>query len=211
MDRLVFQAIKVYNTLMFTCILLCAGVSRRFGSPKALARLDGETVLERLQKLLIKTQVNEIIIVLGAHANLVKPYLLKHKCIKFVHNKDYKFGQTSSFKAGLQCAAQDAQGILLLPVDYPFIQEETVNRLIDFYKEANPLILIPSFEGQKGHPPLFSNRLRGEILALDNNSGLNSIAHSHQAQTKLLPVSDHGVVQTFNTQEEFEALKRHNR
>ena len=193
---------------MFTCILLCAGAGRRFGSPKALARLGGETVIERLQKLLLKTQVDEIIAVLGAHADQVKPYLLKHECIKFVHNKDYKFGQTSSFKAGLQCASQDTQGILLLPVDYPLIRGDTINKLIEFFSENNPLILIPSFEGQRGHPPIFSNSLKGDFLLLDNNSGLNSVAHTHVGQTKILPVSDRGVIQTFNTQEEFEALKR---
>lgn len=194
---------------MFTCILLCGGASRRFGSPKALATLDGETVIQRLQKLLLRTQVSEIITVLGAHASRIKPHLLKHKTIKVVHNKDYKFGQTSSFKAGLRCASQTTRGILLLPVDYPLIREDTINTLIDFYKENSPLILIPTYEGQKGHPPLFSNRLRGDFLALDNTSGLNSLAHVYETQTKLLPVSDRGVVQTFNTREEFEALKRY--
>jgi hypothetical protein len=38
---------------------------------------------------------------------------------------------------------------------------------------------------------------------------LNSIAHVYETETKFLPVSDRGVVQTFNTQEEFETLKRY--
>ena len=96
----------------------------------------------------------------------------------------------------------------MLPVDYPFIQEETINKLIDIFEKDSPRILIPTFEGRKGHPPLFSNQLRNDFLALDNNSGLNSIAHAHEAHIQLLPVADRGVVQTFNTQEEFEVLKR---
>jgi CTP:molybdopterin cytidylyltransferase MocA len=194
---------------MVTCILLTGGLSQRFGSPKALARFNGETIVERLQNLLLRTQVHEIITVLGAQAKLIKPYLLKHKCVKFVYNKDYNLGQTSSFKVGLQSVSKKVHGFLLLPVDYPFITEDTINRLTDFYKENNPLILIPSFEGQKGHPPLFSNRLRDEFLTLDNNCGLYSVAHTHPSETKILTVTDRGVIQTFNTQEEFEALKRY--
>ncbi len=63
---LVFYPYQVYNIPMVTCILLSAGSSQRFGSPKALAELYDETVLEHLQKMLLATQVGEIIIVLGA-------------------------------------------------------------------------------------------------------------------------------------------------
>ena len=46
---------------MISCILLAAGFSSRFGSPKALAELPGERVIERLQNELLKTQVEEIV------------------------------------------------------------------------------------------------------------------------------------------------------
>ena len=192
---------------MVTCILLSAGLSRRFGSPKALAKWHKETVLEHLQKMLIETQVNEIIVVLGAYAKRVKPHLLDHKKVKFVYNKDYNLGQTSSFKSGLKDVSNDTRGVMLLPVDYPLISSNTIDLLIRNFLDHNPHVLIPAFEGKKGHPPLFSSTLRDEFLALDNASGLNTVAQAHQSQTVIYPVDDIGVVSTFNTLDEFELIK----
>lgn len=193
---------------MITCILLSAGLSQRFGSPKALAPLNGDTVIGHLQKNLVQTQVDEIIMVLGAQADQIKPRLLNHKKVKFVYNKDYILGQTSSFKVGLGQMADDTMGIMLLPIDCPFIQKETVNRLIQYFLNQNPLILIPAYRGQKGHPPLFSARLLDELLRLKNDCGLNTIAQSHQDETVIFPVEDRGIITSFNTPEEFDNVQK---
>lgn len=192
---------------MIACILLSAGSSRRFGSPKALARLNGETVIEHLQKLLLKTQLCEIIVVLGAQAGRIKPHLLNHKRVKVVQNKDYKSGQTSSVKAGLRNISDGVRGVMVLPVDYPFVQEETIDALIRFFSDHAPLIVAPAFGGRKGHPPLFSTRLRNEFLALDNARGLNTVMRARRDETFILPVRDAGVLKTFNTRVELERLK----
>lgn len=171
--------------------------------------MDGETVIERLQKTLIQAHVDEIVVVLGAHADEIKPYLLNHTKVKFVYNKDHNFGQTSSFKTGLREISDRVQGILLLPVDYPLIERETVDALVRYFLKHSPLIVIPAFGGKKGHPPLFSASLKEEFLALDDQSGLNTVARAHQNETVILPVGDAGVIKAFNTREEFkELLKR---
>jgi molybdenum cofactor cytidylyltransferase len=195
---------------MITCVLLSAGLSERFGSPKALAKLNDETVIEHIQNMLAGTQVNEIIIVLGAYAGQIKPHLLNHKKVKFVYNKDYNFGQTSSFKAGLANVSNDARGIMLLPVDHPLVSADTVNALIRYFLDKDPLILIPTFKGKKGHPPLFSVKLRDEFLSLKNESGLNAIARAHPSETVELPLEDIGVISAFNTLGELESIKNLN-
>jgi len=61
---------------MISCVILSAGISSRFGSPKALAALNGANVIEHHQNILLKTQINEIIIVLGAFSGAIDPYIL---------------------------------------------------------------------------------------------------------------------------------------
>lgn len=199
---------------MISCILLSAGESLRFGSPKALADLGGKTVIRTLQETLIASRVDEIIVVVGASLNAVKPHILKHKKVKVVYNKDYNLGQTSSFKAGLQTVSPATQGIFLLPADFPLITTETVDHLIQEFlfppqgeSQGQPLILLPTHEGKKGHPPLFSARLRKELSDLDETLGVNTVVHRHPDETRLFPVEDSGVVMSFNTQEEFERIK----
>lgn len=193
--------------MTLSCILLSAGLSGRFGSPKALARLNHKTVIEHLQQLLLATQLAEIIIVLGHRPRPIKSLLFNHRRIRIVHNKDYKLGQASSFKAGLKEIACHTEGIMLFPIDYPMIRKETLDELIAYFLKKTPSILIPAWQGKRGHPPIFHARLKEEILNLDHSLGVNTIIHRHQTDIVLLPVKDPGVVQSFNTQEEFEQLK----
>ena len=193
---------------MITCILLSAGLSQRFGSPKALAQLNNKPIIEHLQHMLLETRTDEIIVVLGAYAEQIKPYLLNHKHVKFVYNKDYNFGQTSSFKAGLRAISDDVQGILLLPVDHPLIRPQTVDQIIECFLNDPSKIVLPAFEGRKGHPPLFPASLKREFLALDDQIGLNTIAHAHQKETVIFPVEDPGVTKSFNTPSELKVLQK---
>ncbi|MFH1360800.1 MAG: nucleotidyltransferase family protein [Candidatus Omnitrophota bacterium] len=192
---------------MISCILLSAGSSERFGSPKALAALNGKTVVEHLQEVILASRVSELIVVLGAHQDLIKPYLFNHRKVTFVYNKDHKLGQTSSFKAGLRVASDKSQGIMLLPVDFLFVQTETIDRLIEEFTSDRPLILIPVYRQKKGHPPLFNSVLRDPLLKRDDGQGLNLFERDYETGIRYLDVQDKGVIQTFNTPEEFEKLK----
>ena len=193
---------------MLSCIILSAGLSTRFTAPKALAKIQGGlTVIEHLQTMLLKTSLDEIIVVLGAGADKIKPLLFNHKKIKNVYHQDYLLGQTSSFKEGLKNIHPQSEGIMCFPVDYPVVQQATIVELMKYFFEKKPTILIPTFENKKGHPPIFSAQLKNEFFNLDNHLGLNTIVHQYELQTILLPVKDRGVIESFNTQEEFERIK----
>ncbi|MDD3374914.1 MAG: nucleotidyltransferase family protein [Candidatus Omnitrophica bacterium] len=191
---------------MISCIVLSAGLSSRFGSPKALASLNGQTVIEHLLHNLVLSCLDEIIIVLGAEAERIEPYILKHKKAKVVYNKDYNFGQTSSFQVGLQSLDKNVNGFMLLPVDYPLVRSETIDFLISKFLKDSEKITIPVFENKKGHPPIFPVSLKNEFLLLSADKGLNAVAHRYPEKIKLEEVLDFGVTQTFNTSEEFKNL-----
>ena len=74
---------------MVTCILLSAGESRRFGSPKALATIGTTNAIGRIQTTLLSTPVSEIIIVLGSGSKTIEPYVFNHKKVRIVYNKNY--------------------------------------------------------------------------------------------------------------------------
>jgi molybdenum cofactor cytidylyltransferase len=189
---------------MISCIVLAAGLSSRFLSPKALAKTeDGQTVLEYLQKMLLASSVEEIVIVVGADVSSIKPAILKHEKIKTVYNKDYYLGQTSSFKAGLNGVSKEAQGVFLLPVDFPCVKAETLHVLEEYFFLKKTRILIPIYEDKKGHPPLFSMDLKQDFLKISDDQGINEIARQRPEEVTLLAVADPGILLTFNTQEEF--------
>ena len=192
---------------MLSCILLSAGLSSRFGSPKALAKLpDGLNIIQKIQNQLLKIPDVEIIIVLGHESEKILPFVLKHTNIRVVHNKSYLLGQTSSFKTGLNAASTFSEGFLLLPVDFPAIQTQALLDITAFYRQKKPAILIPTFNGKGGHPPIFSAQLKNNFLKLDDSLGINTLIHAKTNETSLLPVNDPGILKSFNTKEEFNAL-----
>ncbi len=193
---------------MFSAIILSAGRSTRFEAPKALAQItESQTVIQRIKNTLLSSEIFEIIVVTGVHDQEIKSHLLNHTKVKIVYNKDHNFGQTSSFKTGIQAMSGDSKGCFLWPVDYPLILRTTINQLLTEFSKTNPLILIPTFNDRKGHPPLFSTNVLERILQLDNQLGINSIFQSLGDELKTLAVEDNGVVQSFNDKWEFEQLK----
>ena len=191
---------------MISCVLLSAGESERFGSPKALARTSRRTAIEDLQNTLLSSIADEIIVVLGAYFDVLKPHVFNHKKVRIVYNKDYKLGQTSSFQAGLSIVGKETRAVLLAPVDCPFILTSTVDALIRHFKQSGPTVLIPAYQNKHGHPPVFNASLKTEILALSPSKGLNSLFAVHAPQT--LEINDPGIVQPFNTPAELEAIKK---
>ena len=189
---------------MISCILLSAGESRRFGSPKALAPIGKNTAVEYIQNILLVSPVDEIIIVLGAHLQEIKPYVFNHKKVRFVYNKDYKLGQTSSFQAGISCISKNSAGIMLFPVDYPYISAKSLEEIIRIFKINSPPVLIPVFKGQRGHPPIFNASIKHDILNLGVQQGVNTLFTRHTPMT--VELNDAGIVKTFNTPEEFKGL-----
>ena len=193
---------------MISCILLSAGLSKRFGNPKALANLDKQLpVIEHLQNVLIPSNVSEVIVVLGASSEKIEPQILNHKKITCVHNKDYHLGQMSSFKIGLGKVSQKSSGVMLLPIDYPLIKTKTINTLCQYFLESYPATLIPTYQDRKGHPPIFHANLIPQLSELANSTGLNVFEEQMKSKTVLYPVNDPGVILTFNTPLEFAGLK----
>jgi molybdenum cofactor cytidylyltransferase len=190
---------------MVSCILLTAGDSHRFGSPKALADIHSKKAIELLQNKLISSLVNEIVIVTGAHENLIKPYVFNHSKVRLVYNKDHKFGQTSSFQTGLAAVDPNATGLMLLPIDCPFILTATIDELVGYFLQKDPALLIPTYQSKRGHPPIFHSKLKNEILSLPVEQGLNSLMLKHQVHTIEIN-DDPGIIQTFNTKEELEEI-----
>jgi molybdenum cofactor cytidylyltransferase len=189
---------------MISCILLSAGKSERFGSPKALASISGNTVIQHIQNTLLQSSCDEIIIVLGAYFKEVQPSIFIHSRIRVVYNKDYNFGQTSSVQAGWRETNSSSKGVMFLPVDCPLVQASSIDKIIEGFNKNEPDILIPAYQGKNGHPPIFHQRLRSKILALPVTLGLNSLFPCHPPQK--IEIKDPGIIKSFNTPEEFKTL-----
>jgi molybdenum cofactor guanylyltransferase len=104
-----------------TGILLVGGASRRFGSPKALARFEGETLAERSWRLL--GEVCEERVAVGLLEGLPFPALA-----------DEGTGPVAAIAAGLRVMAHDVA--LVIPVDMPLLTPEALRLLAGACRDA---------------------------------------------------------------------------
>jgi molybdenum cofactor cytidylyltransferase len=169
-------------------LILAAGESSRMGSPKAILHFQGETFLDTLIAL-FATRCSTVIVVLGAAAETIRAGT--HRDAVFVYNADYRSGQTSSLQVGLRAVPADADGVLFTLVDHPSVAAKTIEALLE---PPFPLIRIPRFVGERGHPVWFRRDLIPEFLALPATGAANQVVRAHRAQTEFLEVSDPGVV-----------------
>jgi len=193
---------------MMTCIVLAAGESRRFGSPKPLADLNGTPAIRQTVNTVLASVVKDVIVVLGHEARNIQPLVPEDSRVRVVINKDYNRGMTSSFQTALNALADEPPDLMLLPADMPFVKAATIDLLCRTFETQRPLILVPTYRGRSGHPPVFASSLIEEFKSLKDSDPLSTIQRRHSKETLHLPVNDEGIVQAFNTPQELSRLLR---
>lgn len=111
----------------------------------------------------------------------------------------------SSVQAGVAAADQATELFLIALADQPSIPPELIRRLIDLFDEQRPGMLVPTFDGRRGHPLLIDARYREEIATLDRDVGLRELLQRHPDDLLLSPVSVEAVIRDLDTREEYEA------
>lgn len=134
-------------------LLLAAGAGRRFGGPKALARLDGERLVDRAVRTLRAGGCSDVLAVAGAVP-------LRDVDAQVVTNVDWPTGMGSSLRRGLAAAARGGwPAAVVLLVDTPWVGPDAVRRLLDAWRDAEPLAAQATYDGVPGHPVLFAREV----------------------------------------------------
>lgn len=187
---------------MIHAILLAAGESRRMGRPKALLPYQRDTFLGHIVSVLKTSAVDGITVVLGAHAEVIRSSV-DLQGINIVINPDFTQGQLSSLIAALQDLPEDTDAVLLCLVDNPFLTNEIVSMIITQYLESRSSIIVPVFEGKRGHPTLFSKRVFPDLMNTPLDQGARSVLHSRRDEVLELAVPDSGILIRIDTPEDY--------
>ncbi len=141
-------------------------------------------------------------VVLGAHAEPIAK-AINLSADEIVINADWQKGQLSSIQAALLSLPPDTDGMLLCLIDHPLISASLVSDLIASFYSSKAIIVLPVFEGRRGHPVLFSAKLYPELLNAPPDVGARAVVWANAANIHELRTTEQGCILNLNDPETF--------
>ena len=194
---------------MLAAVILSGGASSRMGSPKALLPYQGRPFLEHLLEVTHHPNIAVRRVVLGAHAEPIARAVHLH-ADEIVINEDWEAGQLSSIRMALRSLPENTQGMLLCLIDHPLVSAALVHDLIERFSATGKPIVLPVYQGRRGHPVIFSSALYGELLSAPLDTGARAVVWAHAADVEELPTDEEGCILNLNDPDAFERLRDRN-
>jgi molybdenum cofactor cytidylyltransferase len=117
-------------------------------------------------------------------------------------NPDWPKGQLSSLQAAIRSLPpQITSGLILCPVDHPLVSRHLIALLIAAFEASGKSIVLPTFEGRRGHPVIFRSTLYNELLAASQEVGARQIVWAHADDVKEVSTDEEGVILNLNDPE----------
>lgn len=194
-----------------TAIITAAGLSKRMGAQNKLLLPHGDGTLLGHVIETVKTACATFpgmappLVVLGHEREKVAEAIAEH-AVAMIMNEDYETGMTSSIQAAVRHVAGSAYLICL--GDLPELKSEDVVAVIEAYKERHDpkAIIVPEYEGRRGHPVLIGAAWRGDILALPEGDGCKALIKARSEHVRLLKRAGKGGIVDLDTPSDLNLL-----
>ena len=189
---------------MIKAIFLAAGQSKRIKyENKLLKRYKKTPLINHSLKVLHKSKVNKVIIVLGHQHKEVKKIILKNKKNIFIYNKDYKKGMASSIKVGLKKVATNDKGFIVVQSDMPFIKKSDINKIYNSIKLKKFLVHVLKFKNKIGNPIGFDISLTKRFKKIKGEYGAKFMVKRLKNKTNFIKVNSSKVFKDFDLKKDF--------
>lgn len=182
-------------------ILLAAGFSRRFGTAnKLLHNLpDGRAIAIAAAEHLITALPVSVAVVRADNTKLSDA--LKALGFHVVHCDANASLMADSLVMAVQYASAmslTTKGYVIALADMPYIAPTTIQAVANRLSHVGGIV-IPTFEGKRGHPVGFSANYHDDLLRLSGDEGAKSIVKTHADAVTLLACEDAGILADIDT------------
>lgn len=198
---------------MIVAIIPAAGHSRRMGRPKLSLPLGDRTVLEHVIAALHGGGCQRVLVVVGPHVTELVPLAERAGaavCLLDAETPDMRATVERGWAWWEQHAEmKDDDAWYLVPADHPVLESAIVACLeTELVRHPEASIVVPTFQGRRGHPALLSWRHAAGMRALPAGVGLNVYLRQHADQTREVQVDTAGVLLDLDTPEDYQRLAR---
>ena len=181
------------------CVIMASGLARRFGGNKLMADFRGEPMIQRALDATEGLFSQRVVVTRHeAVATLCREQGIAVVFHDLPHRSD-------TVRLGLEAMA-DLDGCMFLPGDQPLLRRETVEMLLEKWKEAQDMILRPIYEDAEGSPVLFPRWAFPELMELPEGKGGGVVIKNHPQTVCRVSVADPFELADADTPETLEFL-----
>jgi molybdenum cofactor cytidylyltransferase len=167
-------------------LLLAAGASERMGRSKPLLPWGEKPLVAHQLAEIQRSRLTECVVVLGREAQAIEPWvrpgILPGWKAHAIVNPRPEEGRSSSIRIGLKALGAPPDAILVASVDQP-LRTDLIDALLARAESewsrtdaGRRTVVLPTFQGRRGHPPLFHGALHGELLGVsETGEGLRQV------------------------------------
>jgi CTP:molybdopterin cytidylyltransferase MocA len=158
---------------MIAAVVLAAGGSTRFGSPKQALLLA--PVVERVHR---SSSIGELVVVTGAHD--------VETTARTVRCPEWERGPGASLRCGLRVLGAEVEAAVVVLADGPRLDPAAIDRVVAAWREGGGERVGATYGGVRLHPLLLARSAWGEIP----DEGLRGLPTKQVACDDLSPPGD---------------------
>jgi molybdenum cofactor cytidylyltransferase len=177
------------------------------GPNKLLADIAGRSLVRIAAEEALASRARPVIVVTGHQRDRVEQALEGLK-VERVHNPNFAEGLSTSLKAGLAAVPADVDGAIICLGDMPQVRASLIDRLAAaFDPERGALVVVPTMDGKRGNPVIWSRRFFHELATLEGDVGARHLIGRYPEAVIEVPVTDRAALIDVDTPEALDRVK----
>jgi molybdenum cofactor cytidylyltransferase len=189
-------------------LVLAAGRSSRMGGPnKLLANIGGRPLVRIVVESALASRARPVIVVTGHERERVEAALAGLP-IDFVDNANFADGLGSSLRAGIAALPAQADAVIVCLGDMPQVGGAMIDRLVGALDpDKGALIAVPTIEGQRGNPVVWSRRFFPDLMAVEGDIGARHLIGRYSEAVVEVPLTGTAALTDIDTPEALQVVK----
>ena len=182
-----------------SAVILAAGSGTRIGIPKLKLKHQEEFFVNIIANKLKFAGIENIVCVI--RKDDLDWFNENTAGLEYSINSNPELGMISSARLGIEKYIKQ-DGVVLFPVDHPFVKGITIKQLINDFEKNKDSVIKPYYKGKSGHPLIVPISLFNYIISSENSKTLNEIIKESGILVIRTDVDDDGILRNINSPED---------
>jgi|AP17_2_1055511.scaffolds.fasta_scaffold37636_2 molybdenum cofactor cytidylyltransferase len=176
------------------------------GPNKLLEHVDDVPMVETVVRAALASSADEVVVVTGEDRDGVEACLAGLP-VRLVWNPQHARGLSTSLQTGISVLPTGAWAVAVCLGDMPLVRPGHIDTLIRaFLADPDGSIFVPTWQGKRGNPVLWTVDLLPEIGTLTGDVGVKALMARHPTKVREVRVDEPGVLTDVDTPEALQEL-----